>query len=355
MNIQDIKQLISNVYEKVKTNDDGYIATYIPELARVDPSLFGISVCFLNGETFDIGDRYPFFCLQSCSKPFNYCLARMLCDKSNINVHDYVGYEPSGRSFNSFTLNNTGLPHNPMLNAGSIMVNSLILPTESQASRFRTVQDYYDRLCHQRVRYDNAVYLSEKEHCDRNMSLCYYMRENKAFRSNPSHNEITDTLNLYFQSCSVSINTRMGAMMASTLANKGINPITHENIIPSNVIQDCLSLMFSSGLYDYSGQFAFEIGLPAKSGVSGCMLLVIPNVCGICIYSPRLDNHGNSVRAMAFCREFATATNNAYHIFCTERNDKINTACNDKQDKNHHTIHRTFKLPPVAHSTPRVI
>jgi glutaminase len=141
------------------------------------------------------------------------------------------------------------------------------------------------------------------------------MRENNAFSGNPTPSQIAETLDLYFQCCSVTINTSIGSVIAATLANSGTNPITKVPIIEKNVIRDCLSLMFACGMYDFSGQFAFKIGLPAKSGVSGCLLLVIPNCCGICIWSPRLDKMGNSVRGVEFCKKFVEATNYKYHIF----------------------------------------
>lgn len=304
---------------EVKSNENGSVAGYIPELARMPPNLFGVSVCSVHGELFDIGDVDQFFSLQSCCKPLNYCLARILCKKDHIDVHDYVGYEPSGQTYNSFVLNTNGLPHNPMINAGAIMINSLIRPNEDVAQRFRTIQEFYQRLCNENVGFDNAVLQSEKNHCDRNMSLSYYMRENRAFRGKPTHNDIKTTLDLYFQCCSITINTKMGAKIASCLSNAGVNPVTKKREIEPDIVKDCLTLMFSSGMYDYSGQFAFEIGLPAKSGVSGGMLLIIPHVCGICIFSPRLDQSGNSVRSIEFCKKFTQRTNSMFHVFKCEK------------------------------------
>ena len=147
------------------------------------------------------------------------------------------------------------------------------------------------------------------------MSLAYYMRENRAFKGNPSPNDIHNSLDLYFQCCSVTIDTNIGAIIASTLANGGICPVSNKRVIDTAIVRDCLSLMYQCGMYDFSGQFAFKIGLPAKSGVSGCLLLVIPNVAGICIWSPSLDNMGNPVRGIEFCKMFVEKTCNKYHIF----------------------------------------
>jgi len=149
------------------------------------------------------------------------------------------------------------------------------------------------------------------------MSLAYYMRENSAYHQKISPSDLQNNLNLYFQCCSCTINSEMGAIIASTLANGGTCPTTNEKIFDESITKDCLSLMYMCGMYDYSGQFAFKIGLPAKSGVSGCLLLVIPGKCGICIWSPRLDQMGNTVRGVEFCKLFTKYSKNKYHIFHT--------------------------------------
>lgn len=307
------QQIINEIYNETKESVGGKVADYIPQLAKVNPELYGISFCSVAGEQINVGDHTPSFCLQSCSKPLNYCLARML----NNNVHEHVGYEPSGREFNSFVLNRDGLPHNPMINAGAIMISSLIEPTMEPSGRFEKVKDFYETLCGGvgSIGFDNTVFLSEKHHADRNTSLAYYMRENGAFDNNPSPNDIQDALNLYFQCCSVTLNCETASVIAGTLSNGGVCPITNKVVIKKEVVRDCLSLMYMCGMYDFSGQFAFKIGLPAKSGVSGCMLLVIPNVGGLCIWSPRLDEMGNSVRGIECCKKLVEKTLSKYHIF----------------------------------------
>ena len=312
-NFIKIKEIIDSLYNETKDISDGKVADYIPQLAEINPELYGISFCSVKGETYNIGDHSQTFCLQSCSKPLTYCLARMI----NKDVHNHVGYEPSGREFNSHVLNPDGLPHNPMINAGAIMIASLIIPAEEPSKRFEKVRNFYIELCGgvDNVGFDNTIFLSEKHHADRNISLAYFMRENKSFKGDISPNDIQDTLNLYFQCCSVTVNTAIGAVMSSTLANGGICPLTNKTIIDKNIVRDCLSLMYMCGMYDFSGQFAFKIGLPAKSGVSGSLLLVIPNLGGICIWSPRLDKMGNSVRGIEFCKKFVERTQCSFHIF----------------------------------------
>jgi glutaminase len=311
---KQISEIITKIYQETLPIKDGRVADYIPQLAEVNPDLYGITLCSVTGEIFNIGDVEQEFCIQSCSKPLNYCLARSI---NKIEIHDHVGYEPSGRAFNSFVLNDKGLPHNPLINAGAIMVSSLIEPNKEPSYRFNTVKEFYQKMSGGigKVGFDNAVFLSEKHHADRNISLAYYMRENGAFNGSPTPNQLHESLDLYFQCCSITLNCKSASTISATLANGGYCPITHQQVVPTNIIKDCLSLMYACGMYDFSGQFSFEIGLPAKSGVSGCLFLVVPNNFGICIWSPRLDHMGNSVRGVEFCKRFINKTNHYYHIF----------------------------------------
>ena len=313
MDSEKLKIFLENIYNDVKEYKGGKVADYIPELGKVNPNLFGISICTTSGEIIEIGDTNVDFCLQSTSKPFSYCIARENLGRNK--VHSHVGYEPSGQAFNAFVLNKRGLPHNPMINAGAIMIASLLEPDKEPSDRFNLIKHSYSNISGNigKIGFDNSVFLSEKQHADRNMSLAYYMRENKAFGKNISPNKIQENLDLYFQCCSILINCKIGASMCATLANGGMSPITNKKIFNTDTIKDCLTLMYGCGMYDYSGQFAFEIGLPAKSGVSGCIMLVVPNKMGICIWSPPLDEQGNSVRGIKVCEKLTKEFN--LHIF----------------------------------------
>ena len=214
-------------------------------------------------------------------------------------MHNHVGREPSGQSFNELALNAKGLPHNPMINAGAMMSCSLIDRENNIADRFDKVNKIWKALCGgKEVSFNNSVYLSERQTADRNFALAYFMREKNAF---PSKTNLTETLEFYFQCCSIESCTYDLSVAAATLANAGTNPLTGDVIFQSSTVQNCLSLMLSCGMYDFSGEFAFKIGLPAKSGVSGALMLVIPNLMGISIWSPRLDELGNTVRGVEFC------------------------------------------------------
>ena len=279
----------------------------------------------LDGTIISKGDTDKQFCLQSCAKPLTYCLARELSDLKK--VHQHVGYEPSGRAFNSFCLNNDNLPHNPLINAGAIMTTALIENDKEPADRFECIKDFYQNMSGNTgmIGFDNSVFLSEKHHADRNTSLAYYMKENKAFPEGFSPTDIQRTLDLYFQTCSITLDCKTASIICGTLANGGYCPINNQKVVEPTIVRDCLSLMYMCGMYDYSGQFAFEVGLPAKSGVSGCIFLVIPKKMGICIWSPRLDKNGNSIRGVEFSKQLIRKYPSKFHIFynlMSDRNDE---------------------------------
>ena len=296
---------IQNIYDKVKLNKGGKPADYIPQLARFDPNYWGISVCTVDGQRLSIGDTEIPFCLQSTSKALNYAIA--LSDRSTDDVHSHVGREPSGRSFNALMLDHHNLPHNPMINAGAISTAALLKTDLAMADRFDYVTSVYKRMAGGGfIGFSNATFLSERNTADRNFALGYYMQENKVF---PKQAILENTLDLYFQLCSVEVTADSAAVIAATLANGGVCPINNDSILGGEAVCNTLSLMLSCGMYDYSGQFAFKVGLPAKSGVSGVVLLVIPNVMGIAAWSPPLDKCGNSVRGVQFAEELVARFN----------------------------------------------
>jgi glutaminase len=334
---------VDEIYESLKDNTEGDVASYIPQLKKVNPDLFGISINTIIGESYDIGDTDIDFCLQSASKPILYCIARQLHRTNNI-IHNHVGYEPSGRRFNAFVLNDEEKPHNPLINAGAIMISSLISPDKEPAERFDIIKDFLVNMSGRKGKFecDISVFLSERDHADRNRALAYFINENNGF---PEGTDIDKTLEFYFQACSILCNCKLMASVASTLANSGICPSTGLRVFDRDIVRDCLSLMYSCGMYDYSGRFAFKIGLPAKSGVSGCLMLVVPNVMGVCIWSPRLDEMGNSVKGVKFCKQLI-AKNPHFHIFNNLMKDEISELHelqelhNDIDDNNvvNHTI-----------------
>jgi len=295
---QSFTHEITQIFNATKGNKGGKVADYIPQLARVNAEQYAVSICTIDGQRFSFGDYRKRFCLQSICKPINYCIAHEELDEET--VHNHIGREPSGRSFNEMALNNDLLPHNPLINSGAIMCSSLIQRDLNVADRFEHVlKTWTDLSGGVNPTFNNSVYLSERQTADRNFALAYFMRENKAF---PPKTDIIETLEFYFQCCSIEATSTSVAAVAATLANGGLNPLTGTKVFNSSTVKNCLSLMNSCGMYDFSGEFAFKIGFPAKSGVSGALLVVIPNVMGICLWSPRLDELGNSVRGVEFCK-----------------------------------------------------
>lgn len=295
-------QELSAIFDEVNQIRLGKLPTYIPQLERVDPDKFAVAVCTIDGQRFSTGDSEDYFCVQSCSKPITYCLA--LEEQGEDIVHSYVGREPSGKTFNELTLNAKGLPHNPMINAGAIMCGALIKKGGAASDRFDYVMEKWKQAAGgQKIGFNNAVYLSERQTADRNFALGYFMREKKAF---PPESELLDVLEFYFQCCSIETTTKSMAIIAATLANGGICPLTGNQIFRPDHVKNCLSLMLSCGMYDFSGEFAFSVGIPAKSGVSGAIMLAIPGVGGITVWSPLLDELGNSVRGVEFCKRLVS-------------------------------------------------
>ncbi|CEF59993.1 No extended memory [Strongyloides ratti] len=297
---------IKDIFDSLKNENSGKVATYIPQLARQSPNRWGMSICTIDGQRYSLGDSNAAFCFQSVSKTFNYAIAAS--DVGADVVHSYVGHEPSGRLFNEICLDNQGKPHNPMINAGAIIVTSLLKRELSMADRYDFVLDQYRKLAGGGyIGFNNATFLSERATADRNYSLSYYMKENGCFPKEMTN--LTETLDLYFQLCSLETNCDSAAVMAATLANGGVCPLTYKKCVESRPCRDVLSLMYSCGMYDYSGQFSFHVGLPAKSGVSGAMIVVIPNLMGICLWSPPLDKLGNTVRGVKFCQRLIETFN----------------------------------------------
>ena len=319
-NFKEFTKHISKLYTEVKSNENGNVATYILELAKVDPKLFGVSVCTIDGQQFSIGDTNFEFCVQSCSKPISYLIA--VEENGFEKVHECMGCEPSGVEFNKAILkivsDKKEIPHNPMINAGAIMSCSMIQIGESQAEKFNKIMDIWKKLAgNTRIGYQNATFLSEKADADRNMCLGFMMKEKNAFHSHIKNvNNLFDVLDLYFQTCSIEYSCEQLSVLAATLANGGICPVTNEKVFDSEHVKNCLSLMNSCGMYDYSGEWCFKIGIPAKSGVGGGIFLVIPGKMGIATFSPNLDKIGNSVRGI----DFATRLTNTFNFHQYDNN-----------------------------------
>ncbi|XP_077072221.1 glutaminase kidney isoform, mitochondrial isoform X5 [Siphateles boraxobius] len=296
---------IDTLYEKGRNLSGGLVADYIPQLAKFSPDLWAVSLCTVDGQRHTVGDTKVPFCLQSCVKPLKYAIA--VHDHGTEYVHRFIGKEPSGLRFNKLFLDEDDKPHNPMVNAGAIVCTSLIKQRAGNAEKFDYVMNFLKKMAgNEYVGFSNATFQSERESGDRNFAIGYYLKEKKCF---PDGTDMTAVLDFYFQLCSIEVTCESASVMAATLANGGFCPITGERVLSPEAVRNTLSLMHSCGMYDFSGQFAFHVGLPAKSGVAGGILLVVPNVMGIMCWSPPLDKLGNSVRGIQFCTDLVSLFN----------------------------------------------
>jgi glutaminase len=268
----------------------------------------------VDGQVYSIGDAEVDFSIQSTCKPFNYCFA--VEELGADVVHQHIGSDPSGRPFNAQALQSDSRPHNPMINAGAIMSAALIKADAPVHRRLEHIRESWSKLTGGTSPRFNAWMAKEEGRTgDHNRTLAYMMKARHVFPKgeDASDHEIRDALELYFSACSLEMNCVEMALAAATLANGGVCPTTQERIFASSTVRNCLSLMLTCGMYESSGQFCLEVGLPAKSGVSGAMILVVPGLMGVCLFSPRLDSTGNSIRAIQIARLLAKRY--ALHIF----------------------------------------
>jgi len=288
--------------------DEGRIADYIPELAKADPACFAIAIVTVDGEVFEVGDHETAFTIQSLSKPFTHALA--LADRGREYVMQRVGVEPSGDSFDSIIrLDSTNRPHNPMVNSGAIAVTSMITG-DSPGRRLDRMCEMLGRTMGRRPSIDDAVFESERTTGHRNRAMAHLM-----LNFGILDREVEEILDLYFKQCSVVVTARDLATMAATLANGGVNPKTGERAVQREYIRDVLTVMHTCGMYNYAGEWAYTVGLPAKSGVSGGIIAVVPGQFGICVYSPPVDERGNSVRGIKVFEDLSR--NSGMHVFET--------------------------------------
>jgi glutaminase len=290
-----IRRYLEELHARHAAVQEGEVATYIPELATADPSHFGICLATVDGALYEVGDTRVPFTIQSISKPLTYGLAleRLGWDA----VHERVGLEPSGGAFNEVSLApGTGVPVNPMINAGAIACAALIAATSDDPSAL--LLEAYSRYAGRALEVAENVYRSESETGHRNRAIAHLLRNFKVIE--PPADVAVD---LYFRQCSVLADCRDLATIAGTFANGGVNPLTGVRALDEGIVRNVLSVMTSCGMYDGAGEWLVEVGLPAKSGVSGGVLAVLPGRLGIAVFSPPVDAQGNSVRGVAVCRD----------------------------------------------------
>lgn len=294
-----VDAILTRVHELCRDDASGQVADYIPELAAVTPDGFGIALTTTDGYLYEVGDTRMPFTIQSISKPFTYALA--LADRGLDVVAGKIDVEPSGEPFNEISLDAvTERPRNPMINAGAITSASLIGGRTAE-ERFERIRASYSRYAGRSLSFNDAVYRSEARTGHRNRAIGYMLRSFGIIDHDPEA-----AVDLYFRQCSIDVTAADLAMMAATMANNGVNPHTKERALAPALVERVLSVMTTCGMYDGAGDWVARVGMPAKSGVGGGILAVLPGQMGIAVYSPRLDSHGNSVRGVAACRELST-------------------------------------------------
>ena len=304
-----LQRFLAACHTDFSAEHGGEVAHYIPELSKANPEHFGISLATLDGHVYEVGDTRVPFTIQSISKAFVFALAldTLGADK----VESAIGVEPSGDPFNSIRLNAENHPFNPMVNAGAIACSGLIREAKGDAA-FDHIRQALGRFAGRELDVDEAVFASESATGDRNRAIGYLLRTSSVIKD-----DVRAVLDVYFRQCSVLVTARDIAVMAATLANRGVNPVTGEQVMTPYAISRTLSVMTSSGMYDFAGEWIYRVGIPAKSGVGGGILAALPARLGLGSYSPRLDGHGNSVRGIKVCE----ALSSHYGLHMLNRSD----------------------------------
>jgi len=300
----DVTKTLTEIHQKYKNVKDGNNANYIPELAKVNPAYFGIVITTIDGDVKSVGDASVPFAIESISKPFVYALA--LQDYNEKILAEKIGLNATGHSFNSVIAIEEKLNHlqNPLVNAGAIQITGLIKGKNSE-EKWQRVLNFLNKLSDGKLFLSNTVYQSEMATNQHNRAIAELLNSYHMMDSDP-----LDALDRYTKACSVMVTARQLALMGAVLANKGIHPITHQQIISPEHVKDVLSELVVSGLYENSGAWFWSVGIPAKSGVGGSILAIVPNQMAIVVFSPPLDEFGNSVRAQQVIKNLS----DRYHL-----------------------------------------
>src|SRR4051795_198529 len=318
-----IAQRLNELYERHLIVEEGSVTRYYasgreyygPELAGDERDRFAIALASPEGDVYAAGHDDVAFALQSMSKVFVFALA--LHDHGRDRVLEHVGVEPSGDAFNSIVFDERHRrPYNPMVNARALVTSDLV-HGDSSARKLERILGLM-QVCagDDALEVDERTFAREIRSADRNRATAYLMRAERMLDGN-----VEDLLSLYLHQCSVQVSCAQLAVMAGTLANGCVNPITRERALPRSLARDVLSVMYTCGMYDAAGQWAYEVGVPAKSGVSGGILAVVPGKLGIGVWSPGLDVYGNSVRGVDVCYEIADRL--GLHVFAGDDEDAV--------------------------------
>ena len=293
-----LESIIENNKDLVK---EGKVASYIPLLGQGNPDHLGIAVTTLDGREYLAGDWEVKYTMQSISKVISLMLAIM--DKGSRNVFTKVGMEPTGDGFNSIVnleVKKLNKPYNPMINAGAIVISSLI-EGKTVDEKIKRIVTFTQKITDNKsIKVNEEVYQSEQETGDRNRALAYFMKSNRILTGS-----VEESLEVYFKQCSIEVNSRDISRIGAMLANDGILPWTGERIISRETARIVKTIMVTCGMYDESGEFAVHIGIPAKSGVGGGIMAAVPRRMGIGVFGPSLDDKGNSIAGIKMLQELS--------------------------------------------------
>lgn len=296
------QKIIKRVFKKIKNVEDkGSLASYIPELEHIDPSKFGVCISTVTGFSVGLGDFQENFSIQSIAKVLSFSLAYKIIGEQ---IWNRLGVEPSGTSYNSILQLETdkGIPRNPFINAGAMVIADILLshlkqPKEELLAFIRNLAG------NDNINYSARIAASEKSVGYRNIALCNFM---KSF--NNIENEPQEVLDFYFDLCSLEMTCEDLSNLFLFLANNGISAYDNQAILTNNQSKRINALMLTCGFYDESGEFAFKVGLPGKSGVGGGIIAVYPKHYTIAVWSPKLNEKGNSYKGVRFLEQFTTLT-----------------------------------------------
>jgi len=294
------KDIIEKAYELTSSlNDDGKLATYIPELANVDPSMFGVHMTKVDGSNFGLGNNLEKFSIQSIAKVLSLTLAYKILGEK---IWTRIDVEPSGTKFDSLILieTNNGIPRNPFINSGAIVICDLLISHLDNAREefLAFVRDVSDM---PNLDYSDKIADSEKSNGYRNIALCNFIKSFGNIKNEPA-----EVLDFYFDMCSLEMNCQQLSHTFTFLANGGRKIINGAEIVTSSQSKRINALMLTCGFYDESGEFAFKVGLPGKSGVGGGIVALYPNNYAVAVWSPKLNLKGNSFKGMKFLEEVTT-------------------------------------------------
>jgi glutaminase len=291
--------LLNNIYQQINSQENkGELASYIPELARVNPNKFGISLQFINGETYQVGDYNESFSIQSIAKVFAFSLAISLVGKE---IFKRVGVEPSGNAFNSLVQleYEKGFPRNPFINAGAIVVADILISNLQNPKE--ELLNFICKAAGKNINYNLFVAQSEKNTGFRNTALANMLKSYGNLE-----NDVEIVLDLYFHLCSVEMSCEELAKSFMYLCNGGNLIENQERLLSSSQTKRLNALMQTCGFYDEAGEFTYKVGLPGKSGVGGGIIALYPGQFTIAVWSPKLNTKGNSLRGMKALEQFTT-------------------------------------------------